>query len=207
MSDWELLPGETPIDVSGLKRKGIGTRAELNRAEAENIRKAVVRYLAAKPSRRSAPFTLSWVKRLHGQMFGDVWKWAGEFRQENINLGCDWHQVPMRLQALLDDLAFWEEQGEGLPEQAVRLHHRAVQIHPFLNGNGRWARMLANVWLKRHGQAVTEWPEETIGTKSVVREEYIEAIRAADEGDEGPLSELHQRFTPGRVIKRPNEEQ
>jgi fido (protein-threonine AMPylation protein) len=70
VSGWELLPGETPIDVSGLKRKAIGTRVELNRAEAENIRKAVVKYLAARPSRRSAPFTLSWVKRLHKQMFG-----------------------------------------------------------------------------------------------------------------------------------------
>jgi Fic-DOC domain mobile mystery protein B len=198
VSGWELLPGETPIDVSGLKRKGIGTRAELNRAEAENIRKAVVKYLAARPSRRSAPFTLSWVKRLHKQMFGEVWKWAGEFRREDINLGCNWHQVPMQVQALLDDLAFWGVQGEGLPAQAVRLHHRAVQIHPFLNGNGRWARMLANIWLKRHGHGIIEWPEETIGTRSVVREEYIAAIRAADDGDEEPLSELHRRFT--RVI-------
>ncbi len=87
MSGWELLPGETPIDVSGLRQKGIRTRAELNRAEAENIRKAVVKYLAAKPSRRSAPFTLAWTKRLHKQMFGDVWKWAGAFRRENLNLG------------------------------------------------------------------------------------------------------------------------
>ena len=197
MSDWELLPGETPIDVSGLKRKGIGTRAELNRAEAENVRKAVVRYLAAKPSRRSAPFTLFWVKRLHKQMFGDVWTWAGEFRRENLNLGCDWHQVPLRLQALLDDLVFWETQGEDYLIQAVRLHHRAVQIHPFLNGNGRWARMLANIWLKRHGHAITEWPEETIGTQSVARDDYLAAIRAADEGDEEPLNELHQRFTSG----------
>jgi hypothetical protein len=55
--------------------------------------------------------------------------------------------------------------------------------------------MLANIWLKRHGHAITEWPEETIGTKSVVRDEYIAAIRAADEGDEGPLSELHRQFT------------
>ena len=47
MSGWGLLPGETPIDVSGLKRKGINTRAELNRAEAENIRKAVVKYVAS----------------------------------------------------------------------------------------------------------------------------------------------------------------
>ncbi len=195
MSDWGFLPGETPIDVSGLKRKRINTRTELNRAEAENIRKAVVKYLAAKPSRRSAPFTLSWVKRLHKQMFGDVWKWAGEFRQENLNLGCDWHQVQIQLQALLDDLAFWEARGDALLEQAVRLHHRAVRVHPFPNGNGRWARMLANIWLKRHGHPITEWPEETIGSRSVIRDEYLTAIRALDEGNEEPLRALHQRFT------------
>jgi Fic-DOC domain mobile mystery protein B len=197
VSGWELLPGETPIDVSGLKRKGIGTRVELNQAEAENIRKAVMRYLAAKPSRRSAPFTLSWAQRLHKQMFGDVWKWAGEFRQQNLNLGCDWHQVSMQLQTALDDLAFWEEQGDPLLDQAMRLHHRTVRIHPFLNGNGRWARMLANIWLRRHGHAITNWPEETIGAKSPIRDEYIAAIRAADEGDEDPLKDLHAQFTPG----------
>jgi Fic-DOC domain mobile mystery protein B len=196
VSGWALLPGETPIDVSGLKRKGISSRAELNRAEAENIRKVVVKYLAAKPSGRSAPFTLTWSKRLHKQMFGDVWKWGGEFRQENLNLGCDWHQVQFQLQTLLEDLVFWKDQGDELLEQAVRLHHRAVRIHPFLNGNGRWARMLANIWLKRHGHPITAWPEETIGSMSVIRDEYLAAIRAADEGDGGPLSELHRRFTP-----------
>ena len=77
----------------------------------------------------------------------------------------------------------------------MRLHHRAVGIHPFPNGNGRWARMLANIWLKRHGHAITEWPEETIGSMSVIRDEYLTAIRASDEGDEGPLWALHQRFT------------
>ncbi len=128
-------------------------------------------------------------------MFGDVWTWAGEFRQENLNLGCDWHQVPMQLQSLLDDLVFWGTRGNGLLEQAVRLHHRAVSIHPFRNGNGRWARMLANIWLKRHGHAITEWPEATIGSKSVIRDEYLAAIRACDEGDERPLRDIHQRFT------------
>ena len=57
--------------------------------------------------------------------------------------------------------------------------------------------MLANVWLKRDGHAITEWPEETIGSTSVIRREYVDAIRAADDGDEGPLRVLHQRFTPG----------
>ena len=197
MSGWDALPGETPIDISGLKRKGISTRAGLNRAEAENIRKVVLRYLAAKPSRRSAPFSLTWAKRLHKQMFGDVWKWAGIFRQEDLNLGCEWHQVPMQLQALLDDLAFWETQGDALLGQAVRLHHRSVMIHPFSNGNGRWARMLANIWLKRHGHGITEWPEQTVGSRSVIREDYLKAIRAADVGDLRPLEDLHRRYTLG----------
>jgi fido (protein-threonine AMPylation protein) len=132
-----LLPGETPIDITGLRIKGITTRAELNRAEAENIRKAVVKYLGAKPTRRAAPFTLFWVRRLHRQMLGDVWKWAGKFRQENLNLGSEWHHRPMLVQNLLDDLAFWSERGDPLIEQAARLHHRCVLIHPFPNGNGR----------------------------------------------------------------------
>lgn len=197
MSRWEILPGETPIDRSGLKRKDIRTRAALNRAEAEHIRKVVVKYLALKPSRRSAPFTLAWVKRLHMEMFGDVWSWAGEFRRENLNIGCEWHQAQSQLQLLLDDLAFWEGQGNDLMDQAVRLRHRAGQIRPFPNGNGRWARMMANIWLKRHGHAITEWPEETIGGKSTIRGEYIAAIRAADEGDDEPLKDLHRRYTPG----------
>ena len=78
MTGWQTLPGETPIDdISGLKVKGVTTRSELNKIEAENIRKAVVKYLAAKPSRRTAPFDLPWVLQLHREMFGDVWAWAG----------------------------------------------------------------------------------------------------------------------------------
>ena len=67
----------------------------------------------------------------------------------------------------------------------------------FSNGNGRWARMLANIWLKSRRQPITAWTEEAIGSKSVIRDEYIAAIRAADEGDEWGLKKLHQRFTPG----------
>ena len=53
MPDWKPIPGETPIDdVSGLKPKWVTTRTQLNDVEAQNIRKAVMRYLAAKPSRR-----------------------------------------------------------------------------------------------------------------------------------------------------------
>jgi Fic family protein len=42
-------------------------------------------------------------------------------------------------------------------EISARLHYRAVVIHPFLNGNGRWSRMLANIYLKQNELKPTKW--------------------------------------------------
>ncbi len=191
---WETTPGETPIDVSVLKVSGVANRGQLSVVEAENIRKAIVKYLGGPLTRRTAKFDLSWMLKLHREMFGDVWTWAGETRTTNLNLGVPWHVVQGRMQNLCDDLADWQKHWPDVVEQASHLHHRAVQIHPFLNGNGRWSRLLANFWLKLNKQPLTEWPEETIGETSVIRDEYLTAIRAADSGDYAPLMELHRRY-------------
>jgi Fic-DOC domain mobile mystery protein B len=197
MPAWEPISGETPIDdFSGLIPKGIKSRVDLNLVEAENVRKAVIRYLAARPSRRQAPFTLGWCYTLHRQMFGNVWRWAGKRRESEVNIGVPVHRIDSDLQTLLDDLKYWSEHNDmPLIEQAARLHHRAVQIHPFLNGNGRWSRLLANIHLKQCRSALTVWPEEAIGTASVIRRKYLSAVRAGDACDYAPLIELHDRYT------------
>jgi len=92
---------------------------------------------------------------------------------------------------MLEDLKVWDV---SLLEQATRLHHRAVQIHPFENGNGRWARLLSNLWLNQNDHAIVVWSDKTIGTKSEVREEYLVALQAADDGDLTPLHDLHELF-------------
>jgi Fic-DOC domain mobile mystery protein B len=196
MSGWAPIPGETPIDdISGLIPQHVKTRRELNAVEAENIRKVFVRYLAGKPSRKQAPFHLTWCLKLHKQMFGDVWRWAGERRQRDLNLGLPHYQIDVAIQNALDDLAYWREQGDmDLLEQGARIHHRAVAIHPFLNGNGRWSRLLANIWLKQNGGVPVQWPETTLGDTSTIREEYLAAVRAADNGDYSAIIELHRRF-------------
>jgi Fic-DOC domain mobile mystery protein B len=194
---WNAIPGETPIDISGLKISGINNRQELSVVEAENVRKAIVKYFGGSLSRRTAKFDRAWMLKLHHEMFGDVWKWAGKARTSDLNLGSPWHQVTTRIQDLCADLAYWEMHWPDVLEQAVHLHHRAVQIHPFLNGNGRWARLLANIWLKLHKQPLTEWPEDAIGATSVIRDDYLAAIRAADTGDFALLIELHRRFSSG----------
>jgi Fic-DOC domain mobile mystery protein B len=190
---WRTTAGETPIDPSHLKDRSITTRLELCRAEALNIAKAHVKYLAAPPTKRLAPFDYAWLLRLHKEMYCDVWLWAGQPRRVDLNMGVKWSDVPCQVLALTEDLPAWAGSGISLVEQAVRLHHRAVWIHPFMNGNGRWARLLSNIWLRLHKAPVVLWPEEAIGQESLIRSDYIKALHDAGDGDLGPLVALHQK--------------
>lgn len=189
--------GATPIeDASGLKLANITTRRALCIVEATNIAKAQTKYLAAVPSARRAPFDRPWAYKLHEEMFCDVWKWAGEKRQSAKNIGVPHYEIDTCLHNLLADLAEWARTGSvPLMMQSVQLHHRAVQIHPFENGNGRWARLLANVWLKRCRSEPVVWPDQTIGETSTIRDEYIRAIKAADQGNYEPLLALHKTYS------------
>jgi fido (protein-threonine AMPylation protein) len=76
----------------------------------------------------------------------------------------------------------------GPEEIAIRLHHRVVQIHPFRNGNGRHSRMLADLALVKHFKAKPlPWGGNTLGRSDPRRDEYLEAVRAADLNNYKPL--------------------
>lgn len=195
---WPLVPGETPIDdVSGLLVPNVGTRRQLNQIEAENVTLAAAKYLVGELTEADAPFTFDWLFALHREMFGNVWGWAGKPRTCDLNIGCPAYDVEPQVLNLVADLAYWGNQPDKLISDAALLHYRAVKIHPFLNGNGRWARMLANVWRRRHGARPIVWPEPLIGEVSPIRAEYIAAIQTADRNDLRPLVALHERFATG----------
>ena len=196
---WAPIEGETPIDPSGLKSKfkWVTNRQELSEVEAENIRKPLTKYLTVKPNAKTASFTFGWCLGLHKEMYGKVWTWAGNLRNYNgQNLGMPCHQISESLAALLSDLENWTGYGMDMLEQAVRLHHRSVFIHPFQNGNGRWSRLLANIWLRRNGLPVIDWPEPEMGCESSIRSEYIAALKTADHLDDyEPLIAIHRRYS------------
>ena len=197
METWIPIPGDTPIDPSHLTpkaRKVVKTREDLSRVEMNNIQKVVTKYLAAKPRKGQARFDVSWCLKIHREMFCDVWKWAGIPRAEDLNLGVPFFCIQSELQNLVDDLHSWPDYNMAMKEQATRLHHKAVQIHPFPNGNGRWSRILANIWLICHDEPRVNWPT-TIGRVSGIREEYLSAIREADNGNYAPLLAIHVRHT------------
>lgn len=195
---WPGVEDETPLDLSHLttrvRQQGISTRAELSKLEADNIRRVVVKYLAAKPSAALAPFDITWALKLHEEMFNEVWQWAGRTRVEDVNIGVPVYNIHGDLFGLLQDLPEWPGYKMPLLEQAARLHHRAVAIHPFPNGNGRWSRMLGNIWLRRNDAPIVNWPEDTIGQTSVIRKDYIAAIKKADAGDYSDLIAMHETY-------------
>lgn len=193
MIEIPIRAGATPIDdISGLKIN-IATNAELDAAEAGNIALAVTKYLSKKPSKKVAPFDVEWSLKLHKEMYGEVWDWAGVLRKTQPNIGVPAYQIRPDLHSLFQDLKVWSESGMDLLEQAVRLHHRAVYIHPFSNGNGRWSRMLADIWLKKNAMQPVMWPSNMV-QESSVRDEYIAAVKNGDNGNLDPLMEMFRRY-------------
>lgn len=178
----------TAFDPSRLKVAITRGSAEVNELEAANISKAVAAHLFSPPDQ----FDFSFLIQLHREMFGDVWDWAGQPRTSNLNLGIDWLQVEATLYNLTLDLPFWS--GLPLAEQCAKLHHRLVAIHPFINGNGRWSRLAADVWSVKGDGLPSRWPAEFVGPDSPVRQEYLAALREADRNNFAPLISLHQRY-------------
>jgi Fic-DOC domain mobile mystery protein B len=189
MTEFEYPEGATPIDpdeAEGLLLTHITTRGELDRWEQDNILEAKAWTDRTKPT---DILNERFINSLHKHMFGNVWKWAGQFRQSDKNIGGSWHQIPMGLKNLCDDTALWIELQEESPDLiAVRFHHRLVSIHPFPNGNGRHARGMTDLLLKNILMHLEfTWGGKNLSENGSIRRQYIASLHAADEGDYAPL--------------------
>jgi Fic-DOC domain mobile mystery protein B len=180
-------PGATPLDpneIEGLL-PNIGLQSELNAREEDNILRA--RRWALSPRNRALKSGITSPENLcllHEKMFEDVWRWAGQFRRTEKNIGVPWLQIATALFNLCEDVKTQvKHHSYTLDERAARFHHRLVQIHPFSNGNGRHARLATDIFLTSCGSPEFSWGERTFHDPLVVRSRYIESLRAADKGD------------------------
>lgn len=174
----------TPEERHQLIPAHIAYRSELNEAEQDNIGRAQDWALG----RRRDLLTEQFVKDLHRRMLGDVWRWAGTFRKSERNLGIPHYEIPVALSQLLDDSRAWIDQKAYPPDEiAVRFHHRLVQIHAFPNGNGRHARLMADLLVMSLGGERLSWGSANLQDASEVRRRFMAALRAGDNHDMGPL--------------------
>lgn len=166
----------------------ITLRSELNEAEQINISQAN-RWLGRK--RKADVLNDAFLKELHKQMFGEVWKWAGHYRQTPRNIGIDAYRIPTEMRQLVDDVRFWVENTTYLPDEiAVRFSHRLVSIHPFPNGNGRHSRLAGDLLAMELGQPPFTWGRTSLVDPSETRKAYVRALQAADGGEIEPMKEF-----------------
>jgi len=173
--------GATPLtieDLEGLIPTDLATRGDLDRAELENILEA--RAWASrrrwKPEGLLDRYALA---DLHRRMFGQVWRWAGTWRSRETSIGISHPLIQTELRTLVDDALAWAEFATYPPDEiAVRFHHRLVFIHPFPNGNGRHARLAADLLAGSLGQPVFSWSQRPGELPD--RRGYREALQALD---------------------------
>lgn len=189
MSDWHLPQddGHTPLseeDCQGLLLSHIATRHDLNDAEQRNIAKAL---------RRRAPtvdrlLDDMYLRGLHKAMFGEVWDWAGRYRQRVTNIGVAPAYIAADLRMLTGDAKEWVRRAHFEPDElALRFHHRLVTIHPFPDGNGRHSRISADYLAQALRQPPFGWGAHLDLDTDALRHAYLTALRTADRGDISPL--------------------
>ncbi len=181
------INGQTPLDEDekdGLLIKTISTRGELDEFEQLNIDESKIWLLK---TTLNIPKILSekFIKELHSKMFGNVWRWAGSFRNSNKNIGVDKFEISVHLRNLLDDTEYWiANKSFHADEITIRFSHRLVLIHLFPNGNGRHSRLIADVLINK-GFGIDEfsWGNTNLTSAGEARSKYLSALKQADEGD------------------------
>ena len=183
----------TPEQRRQLRLTWITTQSQLNAEEQRNIA-AADRWAFGRVRREI--LTIGFIKTLHKRMFGDVWKWAGVWRRVNVSFGTRERegshpgQIEVDVYSLLGDVQYWIAQTPRTypdDEIAVRLHHRLTQIHCFANGNGRHARLTADLLITQLGGHRFTWGRANLREESVAQQNYMTALRAADDHDLDPL--------------------
>ena len=184
MSDPLVPVGDGHTDLTEDDRVGlipgyITTRGDLFAAEQRNIARALLR----RPPSIGTLLDDGYLRRLHRDMFGEVWAWAGQYRRRETNLGIDPRQISVSVRMLIDDAVAWVDHEAYEPDElAVRFHHRLVAIHPFPNGNGRHGRIAADYLVMALGRPRFGWGIDLDVNTEDLRAAYRQALQHADAG-------------------------
>jgi Fic-DOC domain mobile mystery protein B len=181
--------GNTPLSADELADliPNLATKEELNEWERENLLRAREWAVGDRTAAVDMPSD-DYVRKLHAKMFDQTWKWGGEYRRTEKNLGFQVDEIRERLMALFGDARYWMEHNTYSPDDiAVRFHHRLVLIHPFPNGNGRHTRLIADLIAMKLGRPAFTWGSANLLKEGEARTKYLEAIRVADDADIQPL--------------------
>lgn len=194
--------GSTPLDFEELDAllpaaaELIGeavTKAQVYELEQEYeaaVRTALLQQVAAGELPLSDLLTDRTLRDLHARLYENLWAWAGTYRRRELSIGIDPAMIAVELRAAFETLLYrWEHTEDWTDTQlAIATHAEAVRIHPFVDGNGRSTRLLADLVL------VAASPDDTpvvVFDWDVDKALYIPALRRFDQTrDPSELADL-----------------
>lgn len=175
---------------------GITRVGDMQRAESEALEAIQLRLLEQfGPEHR---FTAQDICTVHRLWLGAIYPWAGDYRQVNLAKQGFMFAAAAQVPRLIADLERrWLSQHTScagmdetrLVQALATTHAELVIIHPFREGNGRCARLLAWLMALQAGTPSLNFsPMQGRGKAA-----YIQAINAAFMGDERPMRQVFSR--------------
>lgn len=192
--------------IPSAKRKGRDRERELTGEERE-IRGVweSIQYVDKVAKSKKTPIDEDVVRQIHSRVMGHYHpEIAGKYREDDPEIQGSVMQPVHHTLVRGEMLTFGRELGKktaGLDQSlggiervldvAAWAHHKLVRIHPFDDGNGRTARQIVDLMLKRGGlYYITDWGG---------RDKYLDALGLVDKtGD----SSHFKRFLAGRLAAR-----
>jgi len=179
-----------------LKNKlGIKSKREMDEAESVALKAAIDKLIGTYD--KDHRFTAADIRAMHKIWMGNIYEWAGEYRQVNVSKG-DFHfaaakQVPLLMSELQKSPLHKHtpcnfKSMERVIQALAEVHVELVLIHPFREGNGRVARMLA-IFMGLQAELP---PLDFSGIVSKKKKDYISAVQAGMERDYKPMEKIFE---------------
>ncbi|MBD8207943.1 MULTISPECIES: Fic family protein [unclassified Microbacterium] len=184
--------GETPLDadeadaLTSDARALLGvdpTRADIYDAEQAISDEVGLEFATAVVSGQLALAELlsdAFVRELHRRLYEDIWEWAGVYRLTEKSVGIDPVHISVELRSSLDTILYrWTHTDDWSPRQlGIAVHADVVRIHPFVDGNGRTTRLLADLV-----HYAAQSPSETLSTYdwSIDKKSYVTLLHDYDQ--------------------------
>lgn len=186
--DKEFEPGSRGRVLRNLL--GIRRVSDMQNAESRALDAVQIWAINTYDSRHT--FTAEDIRELHRRWLGGIYLWAGEYRSVNLSragfLFAAAERVPRLMQDFSRNVLAKETPAAGmdttrLTAALAHTHAEIVLIHPFREGNGRCARLLALLMAMQAGLPTLDfW-----GFAGRGKRRYIAAIHAAMDRDYAPL--------------------
>lgn len=177
---------------------GVTNRKEMDRIEMRSLEEVTASLIDKLD--KACRYTAADIKDIHKLWFGNIYPWAGNYRQVNLSKGNFAFASAAQIPTLMKEF----EEGplrthtpcnfpshERVIQALAEVHTELVLIHPFREGNGRVARLFSYLMAKQSGKIILDFKQ----IKGKLKQEYFAAVREGLQKNYEPMERIFKRLS------------